>query len=275
MHKLFLSNPTWANHYRIFQQAGFEVGTYPYFNSEKKGFDCVGLLEALRQMEEHSVVLLQVCAHNPTGLDPTLAEWQKICAVMQERSLFPFFDFAYQGFAENLVQDTAALRPFLQSGMECAVAVSHSKNFGLYAERCGALFMICKEVEAAKRVGSQIKVLIRGLYSNPPCHGARIVAKILGDSELTEIWEKEVAGMRTRISEMRQALAHGLSSGSFDFLAHQKGMFSYTGLNEGQVERLIAEYGIYMPKDGRINVAGLNHENLEYVTQAILAVSHA
>lgn len=276
LHKVYLSNPTWANHHRIFHHAGFEVHTYPYFSWEKKGFDFSGMMEALDRMEEKSIVLLQLCCHNPSGCDPTLSQWKEIYEKLEQKQLFPFFDFAYQGFGEGLEQDTAPLELFMQTGQECALAVSHAKNFGLYSERVGALFMVCRHEESAKRVGTRIRVIIRSLYSNPPRHGARVVATILHDEVLRKHWEHEVATMRERIGEMRKALTAGLqlktTKTTFDFLTTQKGMFSYTGLNEKQVARLIADYGIYLPKDGRINIAGLNSENLDYVLEAILAV---
>lgn len=276
---LYLSTPTWDNHTRIFRHAGLQVASYPYFNGKSEGIEFAHLLEALQKMEKRSIVLLQACCHNPTGVDPTLDQWREIFKKMEERELFPFFDFAYQGFAEGLEQDASVLRLFLQSKRECMIAVSHAKNFGLYAERCGALFVVCKNREAVERIGSRMRVIIRGLYSNPPCHGARIITTILEDPELKAEWRQELEGMRTRITQMRKSLVQRLegrtSLATLNSLSLQKGMFSYTGLSENQVERLTAEYGIYLPKDGRINVAGLNEENLDYVTDAIIEVTHA
>lgn len=273
--KIYISDPTWANHFRIFKYAGLEVHTYPYFDRKKHGFDFKGMMETLEQLEKGSVVLLQACCHNPTGFDPTPEQWQEICKLMKEKTLFPFFDCAYQGFGEDLEKDVASVRHFLKSDLQFALAVSHAKNFGLYAERAGALYFVCRDEDQAHRVGSHIKMVIRGLYSNPPCHGARIVSTILQDPELKEHWEKELTVMKERITEMRHALSSQLqtksTSRSFDFLARQKGMFSYTGLEKEQVERLISDYGIYLPKDGRINVAGLNTKNLDYVADAIIA----
>ncbi len=266
---IYISEPTWDNHQRIFNHAGLTVRTYPYYNSQTNGFDCAQMVDAIDKMDKGSVLLLQACCHNPSGCDPTLPEWGLLFKKMQEREIFPFFDFAYQGFGEGLDRDAQALRAFMKLGMECLVAASYAKNFGLYAERCGVLFAACQDPEEVERVGSKIRVIIRGLYSNPPCHGARIVAEILGDQKLREEWEAELAGMRGRISEMRSALARGLKK---DFLSKQKGMFSYTGLSAVEVEQLIASYGIYMPRDGRINVAGLNADNLSYVIDAILKI---
>lgn len=263
---IYISEPTWDNHQRIFSHVGFTVLRYPYFNKQTNQFDCAQMIDAIDKMDKGSILLLQACCHNPTGCDPTLPEWENLFKKMKEREIFPFFDFAYQGFGEGLDRDAQALRVFIQSGLECIVATSYAKNFGLYAERCGALFVACRNQEETARVGSKIRVIIRGLYSNPPCHGARVVTEILGDPQLRDEWEKELLGMRTRISEMRSALARGLKK---EFLANQKGMFSYTGLSPLEVEQLTSVYGIYMPHDGRINVAGLNADNLSYVIDAI------
>lgn len=277
LRRIYLSSPTWANHYRVFQDVGFEVKTYPYFSWKKKGFDFPELMQELERMPEQSVVLFQASCHNPTGFDPKMDEWQEIFDKIEQKNIFPFFDLAYQGLGDSIEKDVAILPSFLERGLECAVAVSHAKNFGLYGERCGALFFNCKNGASVKSVGSRIKMIIRGLYSNPPCHGARIVTTVLQDKELMQQWRNELEGMRERISEMRKTLVLSLqvkgSTSHFDFMSAQKGMFSYTGLEENQVERLIAEYGIYLPKDGRINVAGLNSQNIDYVVDAILAVS--
>jgi aromatic-amino-acid transaminase len=269
IHKAFLSNPTWANHVRIFQHAGLEVGNYTYLNFQKLSFHFEGFIEDLKKMERGCCVLLHACCHNPTGFDPSIEQWKTICNVIKEKEIFPFFDLSYQGFGDQLETDVAAVRLFLEEGLNFAVAVSHSKNFSLYAERCGALFMICNDEEEVERVGSRIKIIIRGLYSNPPCHGARIVSTILQHAELHPLWINEVAEMRTRLVKMRHSLAE-LLQGKFDFISRQKGMFSYTGLSRSQVEKLISEFGIYLPEDGRINIAGLNLDNLHYVANAIL-----
>lgn len=272
---LYLSDPTWANHARIFNQAGLQVKRYPYFDPKHHRFDFEGFCEALNQMPSKSLVLLQACCHNPTGFDPTVDQWEEIRQLMQARELFPFFDIAYQGFGIDPETDVGVVRQFAQAGMHCAVAVSHSKNFGLYAERTGALFFVCREDEEVKRIASHLKKVVRGLYSNPPCHGAEIVSLILQDETLKHHWLEELTSMRTRISEMRKTLVALLEAQSrrFDFLADQLGMFSYTDLDHEVVERLIAEYGIYLPKDGRISIAGLNQENVRYVADAILAVT--
>lgn len=275
---LFVSDPSWDNHQRIFTHAGLKVDTYPYFDSKKHRFDFERFMEKVKMMPKKSVLVLQACCHNPTGFDPTQAQWKEILDIIKKREIFPFFDFAYQGFGEGIEEDAASIRLALENEMDFAVAVSHSKNFGLYAERTGVLFFICRGLQEAKRIGSRLKVLIRGLYSNPPCHGARIVQTILASPELKAVWETQVNQMRARIVEMRNRLANELQKKSgnsqFDFLSKQKGMFSYTGLSKEQVDRLIGDYGIYLPKDGRINIAGLNTSNIGYVVDAIIA-SHS
>ena len=271
---LYMSDPTWANHARIFATAGLEVKTYPYFDSKHRRLDFEGFCGELKKMPEKSLVLLQGCCHNPTGFDPTPEQWEEIRSLCEARRLFPFFDFAYQGFGYGLEKDVEAIRHFVNSGMQCGVAVSHSKNFGLYGERTGALYFVCRDSDEAKKVGSRIKMVVRGFYSNPPCHGARLVSLILGDEELRDHWLQELKSIRGRITMMRKTLAGLLERKSkyYDFLAEQSGMFSYTGLDHAAVERLIAEYGIYMPRDGRISLSGLNQENVKYVADALLAV---
>jgi len=266
---LYLSDPTWGNHARIFNHAGLDTRSYPYYDWDKKGFDCNRMIEAIFQMEERSVILLHACCHNPTGCDPSLDQWKEIFRAVQKKKIFPFFDFAYQGFGDGLEEDAHPLHLWIDSGSEYLVATSYAKNFGIYAERCGALFVGCQTDEDRKRIGSKIKVIIRGLYSNPPCHGGRIVTEILGDEKLRSDWEKELDAMRARINGMRTIFAERL--GLHD-LTSQKGMFSYTGLQQGQVEKLIANYGVYLPNDGRINLAGLNDENLNHVIDSFSKV---
>lgn len=273
---LFLPDPTWDNHRRIFTHAGFAVHTYPYYNKIVKAFDFSGMLTAIQKMPRGAVLLLQGCCHNPTGFDPTQEEWKQIIQAIQKQQLLPFIDFAYQGFGEGIEEDAWAVRAFADAGIECLVASSYSKNFGLYAERTGALFFHCTNQKAAQLVESQAKVIIRGLYSNPPCHGARIVATILGNPALKQQWIREVDAMRNRILEMRRALIWALADlgkQEYAFLERQKGMFSYTGLNLESVDRLIQEYGIYLPKDGRVNIAGLNQDNLNFIARAIADVT--
>lgn len=272
---IYLPDPTWDNHRRIFTHAGLKVATLPYYNKEKRSFDFAAMIDSISQISPQSAVLLQGCCHNPTGFDPTIEEWEEIAAVLKKRSLLPFFDLAYQGFGKGIDEDARAIRLFADKEMECLVASSYSKNFGLYAERTGALFILCNSSQEAQRVASQAKVIIRGIWSNPPCHGARIVATILSEKNLRSRWEEEVKKMRNRIQSMRGALVDALSKrgrGDFSFINEQMGMFSYTGLRQKSVERLTAEHAIYLPLDGRINIAGLNNANLPIVADAIVAV---
>ncbi len=262
--KLYVSNPTWDNHERIFTHAGFTTETFPYYNAETRSFDLEKTIQAINTMERGSVLLLQPACHNPTGCDPSVAEWEKICQKVKEKELFILFDFAYQGFGHGVTEDAFAIRLFLQEGMQFAVCVSHSKSFGLYAERTGALFVACGLHLA--EVGSQIKVIIRGIYSNPPCHGARVVKLILMNPQLKEQWLAELTSMRERISQMRMLLMEQLGA---TFLEKQCGMFSYIGLSAKQVDRLREEYAIYLPQDGRINVAGVNAKAVESLVTAI------
>lgn len=273
--QVFISDPSWDNHQRIFTHAGLNVSFYSYYDSKHHRFDYETVLANVKKMPKGSVIVLQACCHNPTGFDPSRDEWKVILETVKQRGLFPFFDFAYQGFGEGIETDAASIRLCLEQEGEFAVAVSHSKNFGLYAERTGALFLMCRQPQEAKRVGSRIKIVVRGLYSNPPCHGARIVHTVLSNPDLRSTWELQVQAMSERIVEMRSLLAAELrarlGSSQFDFLTRQRGMFSYTGLTQEQVDRLIGEYGIYLPRDGRINVAGLNAKSIGYVADAMIA----
>ena len=255
--KIYLSDPTWGNHPHIFKEAGLEINRYNYFHD----------LKPFESMEEGSIVLLQPCCHNPTGCDYTDEEWTELFAIIKKRNLFPLFDMAYQGFGDGVEEDAAVVRQFAGLDQPFMIAVSHSKNFGLYRERTGALFV--KHVDG-KRLGSQLRMTIRGLYSNPPAHGAQIVAHILSTPRLKEQWLGEVEGMRQRILMMRQKLVEQLKP--FQFMLEQRGMFSYTKLKREDVLRLRDEFAIYMTLDGRINVAGLNSKNVGYVSKAILSL---
>lgn len=271
----FIPEPTWDNHARVFSYAGFEIGSYPYYDRKNHRLDLEGLLSFLETVPEGSILVIQVCCHNPTGLDPTHSDWESIANRIESRRIFPFFDLAYQGFGDNLEEDVWAIRYFANRGIEFALAASFSKNFGLYAERVGALFINCTNVQVREKVQSQLKVLARSIYSNPPCHGVRIVSHILKNDKLRGLWESELRAMRSRIQEMRKSLVsefcrNGLTQ--FSFIEKQKGMFSLTWISEDSVNRLISDFGIYMPKNGRINLAGLNSENLSYVVQSIAEV---
>ena len=274
---LWHSNPTWANHPAIFQAAGLAVETYPYLNADRTGLDFSAMLSGLTDgPRAGDAVLLHACCHNPTGVDPTPAQWEEIAALLKERQLLPILDFAYQGFGEGLEADAAGLRTVLSHCPEALVASSFSKNFGLYSERVGAVALVSAD-EATTQTGlSQLKRLVRGNYSNPPRHGAAVVATVLGDSELTQLWHQELDSMRSRIAEMRTAFVEAMRElvpdRDFSFLLDQKGMFSFSGLTPMQVDRLKTEHSVYIVGSGRINVAGITPSNLPRLTSAIASV---
>lgn len=276
---IYVSNPTWPNHNIILSRTGLKVETFPYYDMNKQQLDMPALCAAIMKMTPGSVILLQACCHNPSGMDPTVDQWKEISALVKKQRLFPFFDFAYQGFAQGVDEDARPIRLFVEEGHELAVASSYSKNFGLYGERVGAISFVAKDKESIQKVGSQIRQIIRGNYSNPPLHGARIVSTILKTPTLRAGWLEELGSMRDRIAEMREALISGLqvkaNHHDFTFLSKQKGIFSFCGLNPDQVQRLRKDKGIYIPSNGRINVAGLNPHNLDYVIDAIVSVLHA
>jgi aspartate/tyrosine/aromatic aminotransferase len=270
---IYISNPTWPNHKGIFGKAGLTVDFYPYFDEQAFKLDFEGMCQAIQKMERGSAILLQACCHNPTGTDPSIEQWHKLSQLIKQQELIPFFDLAYQGFGSNLDDDAAAVRLFAEKGHEMLVAYSCSKNFGLYGERVGVLALV-SESEVLAKIASQMRASIRGLYSNPPSHGARVVKTILTNPELRKEWVFELHSMKERISEMRKSLAAGLQAHGtkkdFSFMQHQNGMFSFCGLDQDQVVRLKQENGIYMPTNGRMNIAGLNPQNLNYVIEAIL-----
>ncbi|MFC3853314.1 aromatic amino acid transaminase [Salinispirillum marinum] len=273
---VWISEPTWGNHNSVFAAAGLTIKTYRYFDAETKGLDIDGMLADLGQVQPGDAVLLHGCCHNPTGVDPTIAQWGQITQVLKQQQALPFLDFAYQGFGEGVEEDAAGLRLLVEQIPEVIIASSFSKNFGLYNERVGAITVVAATADEAAAVLSQVKVLIRAIYSNPPFHGAAVVSTILQDPELTARWHQEVAAMRSRILDLRQAFVDGLKaqgvSQDFSFIAQQKGMFSFSGLNKEQVQRLRDEYAIYMVGSGRMNVAGMSTERMEYLCKAIAAV---
>ncbi|MCL2075681.1 MAG: aspartate/tyrosine/aromatic aminotransferase [Betaproteobacteria bacterium] len=272
---LYISDPSWENHRALFEAAGFPIDTYPYYDPETRGVDFAAMKQKLNALPPQSIVLLHACCHNPTGADLIGSQWQEVAAICKEKSLVPFLDLAYQGFADSIEEDTAAARSFADVGMQFFVASSFSKNFSLYGERVGALSIVTASKEEAGRVGSQVKRLIRTNYSNPPTHGGAIVAAVLGSPELRTLWEEELAGMKNRIRAMRTGLVDALKAEGvardFSFIAQQRGMFSFTGLTKEQVERLQSEFAIYAVSSGRINVAALNDKNLPVVAKAIAA----
>lgn len=274
--EIYLPQPTWGNHRNIFERAGYHIHTLPYYSAEKHGFDAEAYLAKLRMLPPKSIVLCHAACHNPTGSDPTFAEWEQISAVCKERALFPFFDFAYQGFGEGLELDAKVVRMFLDEGHEMMVAYSCSKNFSLYSQRVGALFVVCPNGEQRLRVASQLNRIIRALYSNPPAHGARIVLEILSDPDLCRAWKQEVEQMRIRINRAHTDLSKALISKAkrrdFSFLTKRKGMFSYLDLSQSEVAALIAKYAVYTLESGRISVAGLTPLNTDLVANHIIAV---
>lgn len=269
-----IPSPSWPNHRGIFSHAGLKVHTYPYYNRELHAIPFTEFLTALSELPPLSTLLLHGCCHNPTGADFSIKQWEKVCSLMKERNLIPFFDLAYQGLGEGLDEDAFAIRHALDQGLEMFVAVSLSKNFSLYSERVGALFIVGIDSEKKPKLISRVKQMIRTNYSNPPSHGAKIVEMILNTPTLRTIWEEELFFMRSRLHEARFQLASSLANNPrFSHLIHSKGMFAFLGLTEKEVAILIEKYAIYMPNDGRINVCGLNKQNLEYVIQAIQEVA--
>ena len=273
---IYIPDPTWANHNQVFARAGLEVASYPYYDAKRREFTKSRMIEVIKSIPSGSPILLHACCHNPTGLDPTPADWKEISTAIKTQGLLPVFDFAYQGFGHGIDEDAMAVRHFLAEGHQMLVANSYSKNFGLYGERIGGFYVVTADVETAERVKSQVMRIIRANYSNPPLHGSRIITAVLASDALRQEWESELAVMRERISGMRKALAEGLNAGGssvdFSFMYKQNGMFSYSGLSKAAVDRLREEYAIYMPTNGRLNVAGLSPKNLDYVVEAILAV---
>jgi aromatic-amino-acid transaminase len=275
--RVLISDPSWENHRALFTQAGFEVGTYPYYDGSTRGIRFETMLVALNAVAPGTVVVLHACCHNPTGCDLDAGQWAQVVQALKSRQLVPFLDMAYQGFGDGIVEDGAAVQQFLAAGMDFFVATSFSKSFSLYGERVGALSVVCASKDEAARVLSRLKVLIRGNYSNPPTHGAQVVALVLTTPELRRMWEEELAGMRQRIRRMRQALVQGLAAAGLtqdmSFILQQKGMFSYSGLSTAQMQRLRSEFGVYGIDSGRICVAALNDGNLGPVAAAIAKVA--
>ncbi|WP_061707538.1 aromatic amino acid transaminase [Pseudenterobacter timonensis] len=273
---VWVSDPTWENHVAIFEGAGFNVETYPWFDSETNGVRVEALLEKLNTLPERSIVLLHPCCHNPTGADLTNPQWDAVIEVLKARNLIPFLDIAYQGFGAGMEEDAYAIRAIASAGLPALVSNSFSKIFSLYGERVGGLSVICDDRESAARVLGQLKATVRRIYSSPPNFGAQVVATVLGDEALRAIWLAEVDAMRQRILAMRQALVDVLKEAvpghNFDYLLKQRGMFSYTGLSASQVDRLRDEFGVYLIASGRMCVAGLNSRNVQRVAQAFAAV---
>ncbi|EJB0233637.1 aspartate/tyrosine/aromatic aminotransferase [Vibrio vulnificus] len=274
--KIWISNPTWANHHGVFRAAGLETVEYAYYNPETKDKDFAAMLADLEKASAGDVVLLHGCCHNPTGIDPTAQEWEALAKLVADKSLLPLFDFAYQGFAKGVEEDAQGLRTFAKFNKEILVASSFSKNFGLYNERVGAFTLVAESQEIAETAFSQVKAIIRSIYSNPPAHGSAVVTHILNDAALRAEWEAEVAEMRDRIQEMRELFVTTLKeegvAADFSFIERQNGMFSFSGLNKDQVARLKEEFAIYIVGSGRISVAGMTKSNMGPLCKAIAAV---
>ena len=273
---VLISDPSWENHRALFSNAGFPVETYAYYDAQARGVRVDAMLADLNAAKAGSIVVLHACCHNPTGYDITTAQWTAVIATLKARNLVPFLDMAYQGFGDGIAEDGAVVQQFINSGLDFFVATSFSKSFSLYGERVGALSVVCASADEAARVLSQLKITIRTNYSNPPTHGAQVVAMVLDSPALRAQWEEELAGMRQRIQQMRTLLAAKLVAAGvqqdFSFITRQRGMFSYSGLDKAQMVRLRDEFGIYGVDSGRICVAALNTGNIDRVVDAIARV---
>ena len=274
--KVLISNPSWENHKAIFTNAGFEVGTYAYYDSATRSIDFAGMLADLNAAAAGTIVVLHACCHNPTGYDITAAQWDQVIEVVKAKGLVAFLDMAYQGFGHGIAEDGAVIGKFVAAGLNIFVSTSFSKSFSLYGERVGALSVVANDKEEAARVLSQLKIVIRTNYSNPPTHGGAVVAAVLNNPELRAQWEEELGEMRVRIKEMRQKLVDGLKAAGvtqdMSFITTQIGMFSYSGLSKEQMIRLRSEFGVYGTDTGRMCVAALNSKNIDHVCKAIAAV---
>ena len=273
---VLISDPSWENHRALFTNAGFPVESYRYYDAIKRGVDFEGMLADLAAAAPGTIILLHACCHNPTGYDITAAQWDQVIATVKSQQLVPFLDMAYQGFGQGIAEDGAVIGKFVAAGLDFFVSTSFSKSFSLYGERVGALSVLCAHKEEADRVLSQLKIVIRTNYSNPPIHGGAVVAAVLNNPELRAVWEQELAGMRVRIKAMRQKLVEGLKAAGvkqdMSFITSQIGMFSYSGLTKDQMVRLRNEFGVYGTDTGRMCVAALNSKNIDYVCASIAKV---
>jgi aromatic-amino-acid transaminase len=274
--KVLISDPSWENHRALFTNAGFKVESYRYYDAQTRDLNFAGMLADLSAAAAGTVVVLHACCHNPTGYDITPAQWDQVVSVVKTNKLVAFLDMAYQGFAYGLAEDGAAVQKFVDAGLTFFVSTSFSKSFSLYGERVGALSVLCENKEEAGRVMSQLKIVIRTNYSNPPTHGGAIVAAVLANPELRALWEKELGEMRVRIKSMRQMLVDGLKAAGvkqdMSFITRQIGMFSYSGLSKDQMVRLRNEFGVYGTDTGRMCVAALNSKNIAHVCASIAKV---
>lgn len=274
--KVLISDPSWENHRALFSNAGFVVESYRYYDANTRGLDFAGMLADLNAAAAGTVVVLHACCHNPTGYDISAAQWDEVIEVVKAKQLTAFLDMAYQGFGYGILEDGAVIGKFVAAGLDFFVSTSFSKSFSLYGERVGALSVLCANKDDAARVLSQLKIVIRTNYSNPPTHGGAIVAGVLGNPELRALWESELGEMRVRIKAMRQKLVDGLKAAGVQqdmgFITTQIGMFSYSGLTKDQMVRLRNEFGVYGTDTGRMCVAALNSKNIDYVCACIAKV---
>jgi aromatic-amino-acid transaminase len=274
--KVLISDPSWENHRALFTNAGFTVDSYAYYDANKRGVNFEGMLASLNAAAPATIVVLHACCHNPTGYDITADQWDQVIAVVKAKSLTAFLDMAYQGFGHGIAEDGAVIGKFVAAGLDFFVSTSFSKSFSLYGERVGALSVLCASKEEADRVLSQLKIVIRTNYSNPPIHGGAVVAAVLNNPTLRAQWEQELGEMRARIKVMRQSLVQGLKAAGvkadMGFITTQIGMFSYSGLNKDQMVRLRSEFGVYGTDTGRMCVAALNSKNIDYVCASIAKV---
>ncbi len=274
--KVLISDPSWENHRALFTQAGFEVDTYAYYDASQRGVDFEAMIHSLEQAAPATIVVLHACCHNPTGYDITQEQWGKVIDTIKSKNLTAFLDMAYQGFGQGIEEDGAIVGRFVQAGLNFLVSTSFSKSFSLYGERVGALSVLCEDAQEAQRVLSQLKIMIRTNYSNPPIHGGAVVAEVLNTPALRQIWEKELAEMRVRIKSMRQKLVDGLKAAGvktdMSFITQQVGMFSYSGLSKEQMVRLRNEFGVFGTDSGRMCVAALNSKNIDHVCASIAKV---
>ncbi|KAI8071130.1 aspartate aminotransferase [Gilbertella persicaria] len=272
---IIVPNPTWGNHIPIMKNAGLNLEKYTYFDKQTNGLNIDGMLEDLHKSPKNTIVLLHACAHNPTGVDPTKEQWDQISKVIKEREHFAFFDMAYQGFASgDCTNDAYALRKFVDEGHQVILAQSFAKNMGLYGERVGSFSVVCADAEEKSRVDSQLKIIIRPMYSNPPIHGAHLVHTVLDTPELKKEWLGEVKHMADRIITMRQKLRGHLendfgSKKSWNHITDQIGMFCYSGMTPEQVDKIKSEWHVYLTQDGRISMAGISSQNVKYLAEAI------
>ncbi len=274
--QVLISDPSWENHRALFTAAGFDVDTYPYYDAANRGINFDGMLARLNSAEAGTIVVLHACCHNPTGYDIDPIQWDQVVASVKARNLTAFLDMAYQGFGFGIQEDGAVIQKFVDAGLSFLVSTSFSKSFSLYGERVGALSVLCESKDEAAKVLSQLKIAIRTNYSNPPIHGGSVVATVLGTPELRAQWEQELAEMRDRIKVMRQTLVDGLKAAGvqadMSFITKQIGMFSYSGLTKDQMVRLRNEFGVYGTDTGRMCVAAMNSQNIDYICKAVAAV---